>query len=116
LLAKKYRLPSYLIPQVLKKGKRVYSSGFNLVVCPSLAGKKSLRFVFIVSKKFDKRAVGRNKFKRRMREAVKLNLKNIKFGYDIAIMAGKLGGKNQKDQIKVEFKKALGKMGLLKEE
>ena len=32
MLSKKYRLPAYLIPEVLKKGRRFYSSFFTLIV------------------------------------------------------------------------------------
>jgi len=43
---------------------------------------KSSRFGFIVSKKFAKKAVIRNKIKRRLRELIKIKLPEIKKGID----------------------------------
>ncbi len=43
---------------------------------------KSSRFGFIVSKKFAKKAVIRNKTKRRLRELIKIKLPEIKKGID----------------------------------
>ena len=43
---------------------------------------KSSRFGFIVSKKFAKKAVVRNKTKRRLRELIKIKLPEIKKGID----------------------------------
>lgn len=48
-------------------------------------GKKHLRFGFVVSNKFAKRAVTRNLIKRRLRSAVGALLKNIKPGFDIVV-------------------------------
>jgi len=44
------------------------------------------RFAFIVSKKISKKAVVRNKVKRRLRAVVLADLKNIKTGYDVIII------------------------------
>lgn len=45
------------------------------------------RFGFVVSQKISKKAVQRNKIKRRMREIVRLKLKEIKPGFDVVITA-----------------------------
>jgi len=45
-----------------------------------------VRFGFIVSKKFSKKAVDRNKIKRILREIVKVELPKIKPGIDIVIL------------------------------
>ncbi len=47
----------------------------------------SNRFGILVGSKVSKKAVERNKIKRRIREAVKLQLKEIKSGLDIMIVA-----------------------------
>jgi ribonuclease P protein component len=52
--------------------------------------KDTLRIGFVVSKKVEKRAVGRNKIKRRMREAVRVSMKEQEWkrGYLVSFMAG----------------------------
>jgi ribonuclease P protein component len=87
LLPKNYRLPSHLIPQVLRKGKRFSSDNFTLVI-KKVSGQSS-RFAFIVPIKFDKRAVCRNRLKRQMREAVRTSLEKIKPGYNITLLVKK---------------------------
>lgn len=47
---------------------------------------KSTRFGFVVSKKFSKKAVERNKIKRRLRELVRTKLAEIKKGIDMIIV------------------------------
>ncbi|MEA3293180.1 MAG: ribonuclease P protein component, partial [Patescibacteria group bacterium] len=44
------------------------------------------RFGFIVSKKVSKKAVIRNKIKRRLREIIKARIAKMKQGYDIIIL------------------------------
>ena len=64
------------------------------------------RFAFVVSKKFSKKAVDRNKIKRKLREAVCLNLKKIQKGVDIIVIASPgLAVKDFK-----EIKEILGKL------
>ena len=116
LLHKKYRLQSYLIPEVVKKGKRFYSKSFILITNHQslTTNHQSSRFAFIVSKKFDKRAVKRNKFKRWMKEAVRADLIKIKKGYNIILIAHQYGRKNNFIQIKIELRRFLNKAELLK--
>lgn len=71
---------------------------------------KISRFGFLVSRKVSKKAVVRNKIRRRLSEAVRLNLKDIKKGIDIALIAlPELEGKTYletKDILAIIFKKA----------
>ena len=73
--------------RVFEKGK-FYQEGFLAVKILSNDSDVS-RFGFIVSKKISKKAVVRNKIKRRLRESVRLKLKNgsIKNGFDAAVLA-----------------------------
>jgi ribonuclease P protein component len=55
----------------------------------------AVRFCFIVSRRVSRKAVGRNKAKRRMREISRSALMRFKKGNDIIIIASPcLGGKN----------------------
>lgn len=47
---------------------------------------KSTRFGIVVSKKFSKKAVVRNQTRRKIKEAIRPKLANIKKGYDVVIM------------------------------
>ncbi len=47
------------------------------------------RFGFVVSLKVSKKAVIRNKVKRRLREAIRYNLDKIKNGYDVVFFTRK---------------------------
>jgi len=60
------------------------------------------RFAFVVSTQIDKRAVVRNKIKRRLREIIHQNLKNIESGFDLMFLT-RLAIKNleYKDLVKL---------------
>ena len=68
------------IEEVLKKGKG-FKEAF-LILKTARNKLKISRFGFIVSQKISKKAVIRNKIKRRLREIVKAKLKTIKTGTD----------------------------------
>ncbi|MDP2820743.1 MAG: ribonuclease P protein component [bacterium] len=68
-----------------KKGKRTKSKFFAVIFTPNDVGFN--RFAFIVSSKVDKRAVARNKLKRRMREITRANYNKIKPSFDFIIIA-----------------------------
>jgi len=73
--------------RVFKKGK-----GFKedfLFVKLIKNNLKITRFGFVVGYKVSKKAVVRNKAKRRLREAVKSELPKIRKGLDVALVAGK---------------------------
>lgn len=70
------------------------------------------RFGIIVSKKIDKRAVGRNKIKRAFREALISLMKNMVFGYDMLFIA-KPGILNKtKEEIERLAEESLRKAGV----
>jgi ribonuclease P protein component len=68
-----------------KQGKRLKSKFFAVVFITNNVGFN--RFAFIVSSKVDKRAVVRNKLKRRMREIIRANYQKIKPSFDFIIIA-----------------------------
>ncbi|PIS13411.1 MAG: ribonuclease P protein component [Candidatus Tagabacteria bacterium CG09_land_8_20_14_0_10_41_14] len=91
-----------------KSRKRTFSSAnFNL----SLAGSfNSIRFAIVVSSSVAKKAVERNKLKRRIRSVVSDNIEKIKNGFVVVIYAkegaGDLTFQDIKKQINSLFKKS----------
>ncbi len=79
------------------------------------------RFCIIVSNKVDKRSVIKNRIKRQIGEIIRLNINNIKPGYDISILVKSgLIDKNTKKiicdykEIEKNILYAFGKMNILK--
>lgn len=74
-----------------KDFKKVFKSGkgvnLNFIVLKfNKNGLKNSRFGFIVSSKVSKKAVVRNKIKRRLRESVKRKIDDVKGGLDIVLI------------------------------
>jgi ribonuclease P protein component len=99
VLAKPNRLQKAKdIKKVLEKGKRVKEGFLVLKTLPNKSGES--RFAFIVSQKFSKKAVLRNKIKRKLRELVRAKESKIKKGEDAIIIA--LPGLETKDFWEIE--------------
>lgn len=96
------------IEQVFKKGKG-HKEGF-LFLKIAKNNLNASRFAFIVSRKVAKKAVLRNKIKRRLRELVGARLPEIKKGFDGVLVAQKniesQNFKELKENINKLFKKA----------
>ena len=76
MLNKKYRFHSRGgVKYVYQKGKTVRGARMSLVFCDNTRG--YTRIAVVVSKKVDKTAVGRNRIRRRVYEALRLNLEYI---------------------------------------
>ena len=69
---------------VFKKGRSSYD--FMMGVKSVLTDLPDSRFGILVSTKISKKAVDRNRIKRRIREVIGLKLDKIKPGYDIVII------------------------------
>ena len=72
--------------KILEKGKGYKEDFLYIKVIGN--NLKNSRFGFIVSKKFSKKAVVRNKIRRRLRGLIKIKLSNLKKGIDAAITVG----------------------------
>ncbi|MEK7659507.1 MAG: ribonuclease P protein component [Patescibacteria group bacterium] len=84
-LPSKYRLSrSREIKEVFKRGESFDSGLFQIRFIPAALGVK--KFAFIVGLKVSKRAVIRNKIKRKINEIIERNISKIKPGYLIAIL------------------------------
>jgi len=112
MLDKKHRLKEKKdFEEVIKKGK-FYSE--DLLVFKKIKNNLSrTRVGFVVSQKVSKKAVVRNKIKRRLRQIIKTNLAEIKPGFDIIFFTKK--GIEEKDfsEIKKTIEKLLKKAKLL---
>jgi ribonuclease P protein component len=75
MLPKKQRIPRELFTRILAEGKRYNSPSLLLYVANGDANSPS-RFAFSVSKKVCKKAVDRNKFRRRGYSVIGKHIKN----------------------------------------
>jgi ribonuclease P protein component len=73
--------------RVFAKGKLFRSKGISFKVIQT--GANLSRFGFVISSKVSKKAVVRNKIRRRLRTSVGRRLGDIKPGYDIAVLVFK---------------------------
>ena len=85
--------------EIIKKGKKIEKEFLVLKFSENSLGDVT-RIGFIVSQKISKKAFLRNKIKRRLREAVKGNLSNIKSGYDLIFFTKK--AVKEKDFLEIE--------------
>ncbi len=112
MLPKKNRLRKKKdFEKVLKRG-RGFKEDF-LILKVKKNRLKELRFGFIVSQKVSKKAVVRNKIKRRFREAARERIKRINKKVDIILIA--LPGAEAKDfqETKTTIEKLFKKAGIL---
>lgn len=79
--------------KVFKLGKGVKQDFIALKL--NRNGLENSRFGLVVSLKVSKKAVVRNKVKRRLREIIRARIKDIKKGFDVALIA--LPGSDTKD-------------------
>ncbi|MFC1617980.1 ribonuclease P protein component [Patescibacteria group bacterium] len=85
MLAKTNRLkPDWAVTKVRRRGKRVKTGLFHLFYLSRKRG-QSVRFAFVVPLRVSKKAVLRNKLRRRAREAVKPIIAELKPGTDVLI-------------------------------
>ncbi|MCS7151264.1 MAG: ribonuclease P protein component [Endomicrobia bacterium] len=74
---------------VLQYGKKVFINGLILYIHKSPIEVKQSRLAVLVSSKVEKKAVKRNKFKRRIREIFRLNKHKILEPLDIVVIGTK---------------------------
>jgi ribonuclease P protein component len=109
---KKYRLKGNEFIEVLKKGK---SFRVNGLIAKIMFKNSEKKFGFLISKKILKKAVKRNKLKRRLREMLREKVEIIKEGVRIVFIP--LKGIEEKNfrELKVIFEKILRKSEILNE-
>lgn len=108
MLAKKHRINKKLFEEIFKKGK-IFSSDYLYIKTLPIPEKHST-FAFVVSSKVAKKAVERNKLKRRARHIVWKMMPEIKKGLSIIIFfkkgVEKMNFSELEKEIKTIFKKA----------
>lgn len=86
MLPKPNRLPSPEIKSLMRTGKRINGDGISLIYRKRDGSADTSRFAFVVPVSVDKRAVGRNRLKRLVRESVRLALPTPAPGWDGVFM------------------------------
>jgi len=114
VLPKKYRLTKKEIEKFFQREKVFYG---RFVVLKKIKNFLPIsRFGFVISQKISKKAVLRNKIKRRLNEVIQKILKEIKPGYDIVFFVKKGIEKQQFLLLKKEIEDLLKKVNLLKDD
>lgn len=114
MLSKKHRLAKEKdFQEVFKKGK-FFAEGF--ITARIKENKLDFsRFGFVITLKVSKKAVKRNLIRRRLQEAAKSFLGEIKPGYDVVAIPKADGENKTYQEIRDAFKKILRKAGILEE-
>jgi len=87
MLPKRNRLEKKRILVILKKGKSLFSKKLKIKYLQTQLSFS--RFAFLIPLKISKKATRRNRFKRQLREIVRLKIKEkkVKGGFDIVFIA-----------------------------
>ena len=93
-------------------GRRLHGRNLLVLVCDSTV--ENSRLGLVVSRRVDKRAVVRNRIKRRLREIFRLNHSRLLKPVDIVIVARREAALAEFSEIEREILKALGSRGLLR--
>ncbi len=99
------------IARVYHKGR--YGGGGNIQVKALATGLPSSRAAIVVSKKISKRAVVRNRIKRRLAAILRESWQTVKPGYDIVITARADVSESPATTLAAELTAALRKSGAL---
>jgi len=99
--------------KIFSFGKKVFFNNLLVYIYKREEEKNITRLGVIVSKKTQKSAVIRNKFKRRIREIFRTNKVYIKKGYDILVIGTKSSVKDDFYILKQNFIEILNSEGLL---
>ena len=112
MLQKEYRITHKKdFEKIFNDGKGVFTDIMGVKLIPN--NLKYSRFGIIISNKVSKKAVERNKIRRQIRSAIKLNLDKIKRERDIVIICKPEIKKLDYKNIEVELQKILRKVKLI---
>lgn len=112
MLAKRFRLKNEKnIKKVLSEGRFFKNDYLKLKIKEN--NLKHSRFATPVGLKVSKKAVTRNKIKRRLQEALRLKWEKIKKGYDALLMVEKPISEKEYQEIDQDLSELLSQAGLL---
>jgi ribonuclease P protein component len=114
MLAKKFRLTGTEDFERIQNNGKVYKSTNFGIAYIKRKDEGLSRFGFIVSTKIAKDAVDRNRFKRAMSEAVRINSINLINGFDVVFLARVSIARVSTADIMKEVRISLKESGLLK--
>lgn len=114
MLPKEHRLKNnFEFRRVKTYGNSILTPYFILLYYQnrnSKGAKQPSRYGFIASKKFDKRAVVRNRARRLLRETIRQHLPNLKDNYDIVLIAKRPIKDASFQEVNASFNKILPKV------
>ncbi len=99
---------------VFKAGKKYSLLGTGIYLKVRENNLEQSRFGFVISKKVSKKAVVRNKIKRRLREVVRIDISEIKRGVDVVVVVLPGFEKNNFQTVKEKINNLFRKAGLIK--
>lgn len=113
MLARDHRLrKAYEITRVYKKGS--YGSAEGVVsVKAALSGRPLTRVVVVVAKKVSKRAVVRNRLRRRIIGLLQQEWETVRSGYDIVISVHSDVSQQPVEDVRQSLKGALSRAGVI---
>ena len=112
MLPRKHRLTQDKdFKRVFKKGRFFIVKFINLRIVEN--NFEISRFGFIISKKNFKKAVDRNKIKRRLRDTIHSRLEKIKPGFDVVVMVRREIGNKSYQEIDEVMEEILNKAKIL---
>jgi len=113
VLAIKHRLTKQKdFDNVWQTGRSIFNECLGIKISKNKLANS--RFGFIVSAKISKKAVDRNRIKRRLRGIIKDNIKHIKSGYDVIVITQKAIINTEHKDIEDIVIKSLNKLGVIK--
>lgn len=108
MFERKYRLPA---TTKLVNARRIQNPYCSILFTPNHLSYN--RYGFVVSKKIDKRAVGRNRIKRIVRSAVEQLSPTLGMGTDFLFMPRFISEETRSDEVKKVLTEQFGREGLL---
>ncbi|MCG8527973.1 MAG: ribonuclease P protein component [Opitutales bacterium] len=102
------------IDRVFRNGRRQNCGAFLLITCrrENVSGQSTPRMCVIASRRVSKRAVDRNRLKRRMRALYRLNQSIIPEGYDLVMIARNSMMNSKFAELDRRFKKACAQLSV----